>query len=225
MKPVLELVNLKKNYNQGDNTLNVLKGINFKLHPGQLVALVGSSGAGKSTLLQITGLLDTPSSGNVIINDQDCANATETQRTKWRQESLGFVYQFHNLLPEFTALENVAMPMLVAGKTFFEAKSRAKFLLESMGLNHRLEHRPSKMSGGEQQRVAIVRALANTPKILLADEPTGNLDQDTAEQVFQELVTIARKTNLGAIVATHNIDLAKRMDRIIKIDHGLLIEV
>lgn len=225
MEPILELINLKKNYCQGDNNLEVLKGINFSLYPGELVALVGSSGAGKSTLLQITGLLDTPSSGEVILDGCDCSNATDDQRTKWRQKSLGFIYQFHNLLPEFTALENVAMPMLVAGYAFDQARSRAKILLESMNLGHRMDHRPTKMSGGEQQRVAIVRALANQPKILLADEPTGNLDPDTAEQVFQELVAIARQTKLGSIVATHNMDLAKRMDRIIKIDHGILVEI
>lgn len=223
MTPTLELKKIKRSFIQGDDTIQVLKGIDLKIAPGEIVALVGPSGAGKTTLLQIAGLLELPSEGTILMNGQNCNDLTDAQRTALRREYAGFVYQFHYLLQEFSALENVMLPGLIAGQSREQSKKRAEELLAKMGLNHRLHHRPKKLSGGEQQRVAIARAIANGPKILLADEPTGNLDTSTAETVFQEMLKLVRDTGLSALVATHNLDLAAKMDRSVRLIEGKLI--
>lgn len=222
MIPTLELNDVTRSFTQGDDTINVLRGIDLKINPGEIVALVGPSGAGKTTLLQIAGLLELPSGGTVKMNGQNCNDLSDTMRTGLRREFAGFVYQFHFLLQEFSALENVMLPCLIAGQTRTESKIRAEELLEKMGLSHRLNHRPKKLSGGEQQRVAIARAIANKPKILLADEPTGNLDMTTAEIVFNEMVKLVRDTGLSALIATHNLDLAAKMDRSVRLVEGKL---
>jgi lipoprotein-releasing system ATP-binding protein len=223
MTSTLELKKIKRSFIQGDETINVLKGIDLKIAPGEIVALVGPSGAGKTTLLQIAGLLELPTGGTVIMNGQNCNDLSDAARTALRREFAGFVYQFHYLLQEFSALENVMLPGLIAGRSRSECKSRAEDLLAKMGLSHRLHHRPKKLSGGEQQRVAIARAIANNPKILLADEPTGNLDMTTAETVFNEMVKLVRDTGLAALVATHNLDLAAKMDRSVRLVEGKLV--
>lgn len=222
---VLELRQVIKTYRQGRSVLEVLKGVNLTIHSGEITALVGQSGAGKSTLLQIAGLLDRPSSGQVFINNQNVSAAGDDVRTLFRRDYIGFVYQYHNLLGDFDALENVMMPMLIAGKTKRYAEEKAAFLLDKLKLSHRLKHRPAELSGGEQQRVAIARALANTPKLLLADEPTGNLDPNTAEDVFNGLLNIIKETGLAAVIATHNMDLAVRMDRQLSLSDGQLGEI
>lgn len=222
MKPTLELKDVARSFTQGEETIDVLRGIDLKIAPGEIVALVGPSGAGKTTLLQIAGLLELPSGGTVIMNGQNCNDLSDGMRTNLRREFAGFVYQFHYLLHEFSALENVMLPGLIAGHTREESKSRAEQLLEKMGLSHRLHHRPKKLSGGEQQRVAIARAIANSPKILLADEPTGNLDMTTADVVFSEMLKLVRDTGLSALVATHNLDLAAKMDRSVRLVEGKL---
>jgi lipoprotein-releasing system ATP-binding protein len=219
----LELHNVSHTYHQGDEDIHVLKEINFGLNPGEVVALVGPSGSGKSTLLQIAGLLETPTSGSVLIDGKDCGSLSDYERTEIRKKVNGFIYQFHYLLPEFTALENVIIPQIIAGVAKKTAKERALHLLERLHLSHRLKHRPAKLSGGEQQRVAIARALANKPKILLGDEPTGNLDPVTAELVFGELMTLAKEQNVAALIATHNMDLAKKMTRSVYLKDGTLI--
>jgi lipoprotein-releasing system ATP-binding protein len=224
MKPTLELKKVVRNFTQGDETIHVLRGVDLKIAPGEIVALVGPSGAGKTTLLQIAGLLELPSDGTVNMNGQNCNDLTDAQRTALRREFAGFVYQFHYLLQEFSALENVMLPNLIAGRPRSESKNRAAELLDKMGLSHRLHHRPKKLSGGEQQRVAIARAIANNPKILLADEPTGNLDMTTADTVFNEMVKLVRDTGLSALVATHNLDLAAKMDRSVRLIDGMLME-
>ncbi len=216
----LSLKNITRSFSQGDETLQILHGISFDINPGEIVALVGHSGAGKSTLLQIAGLLEPPTTGQVIMAGRDTAGISEDERTALRNQYVGFVYQFHHLLPEFSALENVMMPQLIAGIPASEAKIHAEGLLTKMGLSHRVDHRPKKLSGGEQQRVAIARALANSPKVLLADEPTGNLDYATADIVFAEMMQLVRETGMAALIATHNPELAKRMDRIIEIKAG-----
>jgi lipoprotein-releasing system ATP-binding protein len=223
MTPTLELKKIKRSFKQGDETIQVLKGIDLKIAPGEIVALVGPSGAGKTTLLQIAGLLELPSDGTVIMNGQNCNDLTDAQRTALRREYAGFVYQFHYLLQEFSALENVMLPGLIAGQSRAQCKQRAEELLANLGLSHRLHHRPKKLSGGEQQRVAIARAIANGPKILLADEPTGNLDTSTAETVFQEMLKLVRDTGLSALIATHNLDLAAKMDRSVRLVDGKLV--
>jgi len=215
--------NITRSFQQADETLEILHGVSFDIKPGEIVALVGHSGAGKSTLLQIAGLLEPPSSGQVIMSGRDTAGLSEAERTALRNKYVGFVYQFHHLLPEFSALENVMMPQLIAGASMSEARMQAESLLTKLGLAHRLDHRPKKLSGGEQQRVAIARALANSPKILLADEPTGNLDYATSDVVFAEMMQLVRETNMSALIATHNPELAKRMDRIIEIKAGRLV--
>ncbi len=192
--------------------------------PGQAVALVGPSGAGKSTLLHIAGLLESPNSGRVILNGRDCAALSEAERTRLRRQSIGFVYQFHQLLPEFSALENVMIPQMILGKSRKEATTRARALLSGLGLSDRVDHRPAELSGGEQQRTAICRGLANEPKLLLADEPTGNLDPTTSEYVFTELIESIRAQGVAALIATHNMDLASRMDRTLKLENGRLVE-
>lgn len=224
MKATLELKKIVRNFTQGEETIHVLKGIDLKIAPGEIVALVGPSGAGKTTLLQIAGLLELPSDGSVMMNGQNCNDLSDTERTALRREFAGFVYQFHYLLQEFSALENVMLPNLIAGKNRKESREKAEILLNKMGLSHRLHHRPKKLSGGEQQRVAIARAIANNPKILLADEPTGNLDMVTAEAVFNEMIKLVRDTGLSALIATHNLDLAAQMDRSVRLVEGKLIE-
>jgi lipoprotein-releasing system ATP-binding protein len=221
-EPALELRGIHRRFKQAGGELHVLRGLDLKLMPGECVALVGPSGAGKSTLLHCAGLLEKPDEGAVLLGGRDCGDMDEAARTVARRADLGFVYQFHHLLPEFTALENVAMPRLIAGHTKADAAARARDLLARVGLAAREDHRPARLSGGEQQRVAIVRAVANAPKVLLADEPTGNLDPRTAEGVFAELLTLVRTTGLAALVATHNPELAARMDRILVLRDGVL---
>ncbi len=219
----LSIKDITRSFHQGDESLEILHGISFDINPGEIVALVGHSGAGKSTLLQIAGLLEPPTTGQVIMSGRDTAGMSEDERTMLRNQYVGFVYQFHHLLPEFSALENVMMPQLIAGVSTSDAEARAHDLLTKLGLSHRVDHRPKKLSGGEQQRVAIARALANSPKILLADEPTGNLDYATSDIVFAEMMQLVRDTGMSALIATHNPDLAKRMDRIIEIKAGTLV--
>ncbi len=219
---VLKLEDVGRVFVQGSEKLEILKNVNLDIKAGEVVALLGQSGAGKSTLLQIAGLLEPPSSGKVFINGTNCTGANDRKRTEMRRDEIGFVYQFHHLLPEFSAVENVMMPNLISNLSKKQAREKATVLLDLMGLSHRLTHRPAKLSGGEQQRVAIVRALANDPSLLLADEPTGNLDEQTSDLVFENFISLLRKRNVAALVATHNTELAKRMDRIVHVrDHQL----
>lgn len=218
--PVLSLRNVTRTYRQGRATIEVFRDVSLDIHAGEIVALVGQSGAGKSTLLHIAGLLDTADSGHVVIDGQDCSRLKDERRTRIRRLVIGFVYQFHHLLSEFSALENVLLPQLIAGSDRGEARERAGELLSQLGLGKRLDHRPAELSGGEQQRVAIARALANRPRLLLADEPTGNLDPRTADGVFQALIDMVRRQGLAALIATHNPDLARAMDRIIVLEDG-----
>ena len=220
-KPVLELASIKKSFSKGSsNKIEVLKGVDLQLFPGEIVALVAPSGAGKSTLLQIAGLLDKPLSGNIFIDGQEIQNKSDNQLTMIRRQEIGFVYQFHHLLPEFSSRENIDLPQLANGFPSKDAKRRSNELLDLVNLANRSNHRPAELSGGEQQRIAICRALANKPKIILADEPTGNLDQNTTLSVFESLLKIVKKTNLAALIATHNLDLAKRMDRVVELIDG-----
>jgi lipoprotein-releasing system ATP-binding protein len=219
----LTLDSITRVFKQGDESLTVLNDISLQIRPGEIVALVGHSGAGKSTLLQIAGLLEPPTTGRVIMAGKDTAQVSDADRTALRNRYVGFVYQFHHLLPEFNAVENVMIPQLIAGVKADQARARATDLLTKLGLSARLTHRPKKLSGGEQQRVAIARALANSPKILLADEPTGNLDYATSDTVFGEMVHLVRETNMSALIATHNPELSKKMDRIIEIKAGQVI--
>lgn len=223
--PVLQLAKVERRYHQGGLTLSVLRGADFTLFPGQSVALVAPSGAGKSTLLHIAGLLERPDAGEVYVNATPTTRMTDDARTALRRHSIGFVYQFHHLLPEFTALENVMLPQMIAGLTRQQARVRAQELLGYMGLSARAKHRPAELSGGEQQRVAIARAVANGPSILLADEPTGNLDPKTADNVFAALETLVKATSLAALVATHNEDLAARMTRRVTLQEGSVLEM
>ncbi len=211
-------------YTQGNRRIDVLKSASASFLPGETVALLGPSGAGKSTLLHIAGLLERPDSGQVLINGVDCGQLSDNDQTRMRRMEVGFVYQFHHLLPEFSALENVMLPQLILGQSHAQADARAKDLLGSLGLAERWDHRPAQLSGGEQQRVAIARAVANSPKLLLADEPTGNLDPPTAELVFEQLLKLVRQSGVAAVVATHNLDLAARMDRTLRLVDGLLVE-
>ncbi|MHA1566930.1 MAG: ABC transporter ATP-binding protein [Alphaproteobacteria bacterium] len=222
--PALLLAGVRRTFSQAGQSLKILRDVSLSIQPGEMVALVGPSGSGKSTLLQIAGLLEKPDDGTVVIGGTDSTQLSEAGRTKLRLTSLGFIYQFHHLLPEFSALENVMLPQMIHGKSRKEAQVSARELLVSMGLAERLTHRPARLSGGEQQRVAIVRAIANSPRVLLADEPTGNLDPTTAEDVFAQLVALVRDTQLAALVATHNFDLAKRMDRAITLHDGHIEE-
>lgn len=217
---LLKAEGIGKTFTQGGKTLNVLNNLDMKLEAGEIVALVGPSGSGKSTLLQILGLLDKPSTGHLRIGDRAAENLNDTERTKLRRTHIGFVYQFHHLLPEFTAQENVALPQIIAGVKRSDANAKAASLLEGLGLGARLDHRPSRLSGGEQQRVAIARALANDPKLLFADEPTGNLDPTTSAEVFDILLGQVRGRGIGALIATHNMDLADQMDRILELKSG-----
>ncbi len=222
---VLRLEGVRRVFAQGGAKLEVLQGVDLTLMPGTIAALVGPSGTGKSTLLQIAGLLERPSAGEVTIEGRSCGGLGDGERTRLRRERIGFVYQFHHLLPDFTALENVAMPRLIAGRGRREARAAAERLLGSLGLAGRASHRPGRLSGGEQQRVAIARAVANAPRVLLADEPTGNLDPHTADHVFATLVSLVRASGLAALIATHNLDLAARMDRRLTIREGLVMEM
>ena len=222
--PVLRLERLERAYTQGNRRIDVLKSASASFLPGETVALLGPSGAGKSTLLHIAGLLERPDSGQVLINGVDCGQLSDNDQTRMRRMEVGFVYQFHHLLPEFSALENVMLPQLILGQSRAQADARAKDLLGSLGLAERWDHRPAQLSGGEQQRVAIARAVANSPKLLLADEPTGNLDPHTAELVFEQLLKLVRHSGVAAVVATHNLDLAARMDRTLRLADGLLVE-
>jgi lipoprotein-releasing system ATP-binding protein len=220
--PTIELRGIRKVFHQGGVALAVLNGVDLTLRAGEIVALVGPSGAGKSTLLHVAGLLERPDSGQLLIEGRDCAALSDEHRTILRRKALGFVYQFHHLLPEFSAVENVMLPQMIAGVGRGDARRRAETLLRQVGLGERLSHRPARLSGGEQQRVAIVRALANDPRILLADEPTGNLDHTTAEGVMVTLIEIVRRSGLAALIATHNLDLAHRLDRVVVLQDGLL---
>ena len=224
MVPALELRHVSRSYAEGAGRLDIFKDLEMEVYAGEIVALVGQSGAGKSSLLHIAGLLEAPTSGEVFISGQNCTALDDAARTRIRRIGIGFVYQFHHLLPEFSALENVVMPQLIAGAMKPAAVERAKDLLDRLGLAERLEHRPSEMSGGEQQRVAIARAIANRPLLLLADEPTGNLDPDTAARVHVEFLRLIKEEGLGALIATHNIPLASRMSRIVSLQSGILVD-
>jgi lipoprotein-releasing system ATP-binding protein len=220
--PVLTLHDITRIYRQGERELTVLAGLDLEIKRGEAVALVGPSGSGKTTLLQIAGLLGTPTSGRVLLNGEEMSVANDMKRTAARGKHIGFVYQFHHLLPEFTALENVVLPQMIAGVSYHGAAMKAEALLRGLALDERLHHRPGKLSGGEQQRVAIARALANDPALLLADEPTGNLDPLTAGQVFGMLMRTVKQKGLAALVATHNMELAKQMDRVVRLENGVL---
>ncbi|MBP1804770.1 ABC transporter ATP-binding protein [Rubellimicrobium aerolatum] len=224
MNEALALHGIRKTYNPGKPTaVEVLRGIDLTLQTGEVVALVAPSGAGKSTLLHIAGLLDTPDEGQVILAGTDMTRLGDRARTIARRDLVGFVYQFHHLLPEFTALENVVLPQLAHGTPRRDAESRAMDLLDRVGVRPRAHHRPAQLSGGEQQRVAFCRALANAPRLLLADEPTGNLDPDTSDRVFAALMDLGRSTGLSALIATHNLALAARMDRVLRLDAGRVV--
>ncbi|UYV36109.1 ABC transporter ATP-binding protein [Rhodobacteraceae bacterium D3-12] len=223
-EPILELRGVTKSYNRGKpNAVEVLAGVDLSLDAGEIVALVAPSGAGKSTLLHIAGLLDVADSGTVRIAGQEMSGLSDRRRTAVRRQDVGFVYQFHHLLPEFSALENVVLPQLANGFARAEAELRANDLLARVGVAERAGHRPAAMSGGEQQRVAFCRALANAPRLLLADEPTGNLDPGTSDTVFETLIDLARGTGLSALIATHNMELAARMDRVLRMENGSLV--
>jgi lipoprotein-releasing system ATP-binding protein len=224
-QPLVFLHEIDRRFRQGDSTLDILKGAGLAVWGGQSVALVGPSGAGKSTLLQIAGLLEHPDSGEVYIDARATSHLTDAQRTRIRRTDIGFVYQFHHLLPEFSALENVMLPQMIRGLGREQARTRAAELLGYLGLKERLTHRPAELSGGEQQRVAIARAVANAPRILLADEPTGNLDVRTSEHVFATLNQLVRASGLAAIIATHNLDIAAQMDRRVTIRDGAVVEL
>jgi lipoprotein-releasing system ATP-binding protein len=223
--PILQLQGIVRRYRQGDATLEILKGADIALWPGQSIALVAPSGVGKSTLLHVAGLLEHPDAGEVFVDQLPTAQLSDAARTRIRRTEIGFVYQFHHLLPEFSAVENVVMPQMIRGLSRAEAKKRAAELLSYLGLKDRLTHRPAELSGGEQQRVAIARAVANAPRILLADEPTGNLDPHTAEHVFGALTQLVRASGLAVIVATHNMDIAARMDRRVTLREGQVLEL
>ena len=223
--PALHLEDVRRSYVQGETELAILRGATMSVWPGESVALIAPSGAGKSTLLHMAGLLEHPDGGEVYVNGKPTAKLSDTLRTAIRRDEIGFVYQFHHLLPEFTASENVALPQMIAGLDKRESTKRAEELLAFLGLGKRLEHRPSELSGGEQQRVAIARAVANAPRLLLADEPTGNLDPKTAGHVFETLSKLVTATKLAAIIATHNLDLAKRMTRRVTLRDGKVVEL
>ena len=223
--PTLELRGCTRVYHQAGADLPVLRGVNLSIRPGEIVALVGPSGAGKSTLLHTAGLLEKPDSGEVLLAGKDCSAMSDDERTAARRSGIGFVYQFHHLLPEFSAAENIVLPQMIAGVSRKIARERASELLGLVGLKPRADHRPARLSGGEQQRVAILRALANAPRLLLGDEPTGNLDHKTADEVTAVLIDLVRRTGLAALIATHNLDLAKRMDRILSLEDGVVTAV
>ena len=221
-EPILVTRGLKRSFTQADVTIEVLRGVDLAVQPGEIVALLGPSGSGKSTLLQAVGLLEGGFEGSIQLRGKEAAELDDEGRTRFRRELLGFVYQFHHLLPEFNAVENVVLPQLVRGADQQSAHARARDLLDKLGLSERFDHRPSKLSGGEQQRVAVARALANSPRLLLADEPTGNLDPHTSAAVFENLYQLARRTGVAALVATHNLELARHMDRVFALRDGHL---
>jgi lipoprotein-releasing system ATP-binding protein len=223
--PALRLSKVERHYQQGETRLDILSGADIAIWPGEAVALVAPSGAGKSTLLHVAGLLEKPDRGEIFIEGQKTASMSDDARTALRRLTIGFVYQFHHLLPEFSAEENVILPQMIRGLGREEARRRAAELLDYLGLLARRTHRPAELSGGEQQRVAIARAVANAPRILLADEPTGNLDPHTAEHVFDAMMALVRATRLGALVATHNMGLAARMDRRVTLRDGKVVEL
>ncbi|MFQ5533319.1 MAG: ABC transporter ATP-binding protein [Sphingomonadales bacterium] len=223
-RDALKFEGIVRTFRQGSNDLEVLTGVSLAIKPGEIVGLLGPSGAGKSTLLHIVGLLEHADEGEIWIDGSACGVMRESRRTVTRRHELGFVYQFHHLMPEFSAVENVVMPQMIAGKSRDQAREKAADMLARLGLAERLDHRPAQLSGGEQQRVAIARAMANDPKVLLADEPTGNLDERTAELVFAELLTLVREQGAAALIATHNSELADRMDRRVVLHNGVLIE-
>ena len=223
MADVLRLENVTRRYKEGEGQLEIFSGLNMTLAPGEIVALVGQSGAGKSSLLHMAGLLEAPTSGEIYINGEAASRLPDQDRTRIRRDTIGFVYQAHHLLPEFDAMENVLLPQMIAGKSRSEAETGARRLLDMLGLGQRLTHRPAQLSGGEQQRVAIARAMANRPRILLADEPTGNLDPKTSGGVFDSLIATVRAEGLAALIATHNFDLAARMDRALLLHQGKLV--
>lgn len=224
-QPALHVRRLSRTFEQGGNALKVLRDISFDIQAGEMVALVGPSGAGKSTLLQHVGLLERPQEGQISVKGEETSLMRDKARTSMRRKSIGFVYQYHHLLPEFSAIENVMMPQLIAGTREGQARERALKLLTSLGLAPRIDHRPARLSGGEQQRVAIARALANRPSLLLADEPTGNLDPKTAEQVFKLLKKLVHKTQIATLIATHNLELASRMDRVLVLKAGQITQL
>ncbi|MEM1371635.1 MAG: ABC transporter ATP-binding protein [Pseudomonadota bacterium] len=224
-RAVLSLRDVQRTFNQGSRSVSVLSGTSADIMAGEAVALVGPSGSGKSTLLQIAGLLEKPDSGHVIVHGRDCAQFGDAERTAVRRNTMGFVYQFHQLLPEFSALENVVIPQMIQGRSKRSAVARAKDLLAAMGLEKRFDHRPPELSGGEQQRTAICRALANEPSLLLADEPTGNLDPKTSERVFAALMGLVAQSGVSALIATHNLELATRMTRTLRMADGQLVDI
>ena len=223
-RALLVVRGLARTYVTGDKTLEVLKGVDLSVAAGEIVGLVGPSGSGKSSLLHAAGLLEHPTAGEILIGGHDCGALDDRARTRIRLEFIGFVYQFHHLLPELSALENVALPAMIAGKSRRQARARAEALLGQLGLADRLGHQPAQLSGGEQQRVAVARALTNAPRLLLADEPTGNLDPATSQAVFQNLHDLVRATGVAALVATHNLGMAKHMDRVLALKDGRLVE-
>jgi lipoprotein-releasing system ATP-binding protein len=223
-EPVLSLRGVVRTYPSGDKTLEVLRGIDLDIMAGEVVGLIGPSGSGKSSLLHAAGLLERPTAGRVVIQGRDCSGLGEDARTRIRLGAIGFVYQFHHLLPEFSALDNVVLPQLIAGQRDKVAKARGEVLLTQLGLGDRMDHQPAHLSGGERQRVAMARALANSPRLILADEPTGNLDPATSGQVFQGLLDLARSTGVAALVATHNLELTRYMDRVFALRDGLLTQ-
>jgi lipoprotein-releasing system ATP-binding protein len=221
-EPVLSIRGLERAYDTAAGPLPVLRGVDLDVAPGEIVGLIGPSGSGKSSLLHAAGLLEHPNAGAITVLGRDCSELSERARTRVRLASIGFVYQFHHLLPEFSALDNVALPQMIAGRSRREARERAKGLLAELGLAARLQHQPAQLSGGEQQRVAIARALTNSPRLLLADEPTGNLDPKTSGAVFDALYQLARRQGVGALIATHNLELARHMDRVYALKDGHL---
>jgi lipoprotein-releasing system ATP-binding protein len=221
-EPVLSLRGVARTYVTGDASLEVLKGVDLDVHEGEMVGLVGPSGSGKSSLLHAAGLLERPTAGQIIVEGRDCSKLNDRARTRVRLGTIGFVYQFHHLLAEFTALDNVALPQMIAGKSRAAARQRAGAILSHLGLAERLSHQPGQLSGGEQQRVAIARALANEPRVVLADEPTGNLDPATSAAVFKSLFDLARLTGVAVLIATHNVELARNLDRVFALKDGHL---
>jgi lipoprotein-releasing system ATP-binding protein len=221
-EPVLSIRGLERAYETGAGPLPVLMGVDLDVNAGEIVGLIGPSGSGKSSLLHAAGLLEHPNAGRISILGRDCSDLGDRERTRVRLATIGFVYQFHHLLPEFSALDNVALPQMIAGASRRAAQGRAGQILTELGLKDRVEHQPAQLSGGEQQRVAVARALANSPRLLLADEPTGNLDPHTSEAVFQNLYDLARRTGVAALVATHNLELARHMDRVLALREGRL---
>lgn len=224
MNDILKVAGLKRSFTQGGVTIEVLRGVDLTVGEGEIVALLGPSGSGKSTLLQAVGLLEGGFDGSIRIGGEEAARLDNDGRTRLRRDALGFVYQFHHLLPDFNAAENVILPQVIRDKEVNAARARAESLLTSLGLGHRLDHRPSQLSGGEQQRVAVARALANRPALILADEPTGNLDERTADIVLAEFLRLVREEGSAALVATHNERLAEKMDRVVRLHEGLLEE-